>query len=316
VSARLKRIAGLAIALGFFAVVAWLLGDELRALDPREIQAVLRELSPARLAIALGLTALCYAVLASYDRLASRLLRVRLPRARAYAIAFVSYAFNFNLGATVGAVGFRYRLYSRANVGTARIGAILACSIATNWCGCLAVLGALLVADPSALDFGWGLPAVAGRALGFAALLPVAGYLAAAWLRRAPIRIRGTEHPMPGPRFALAQIALGSAYWLLVPLIVYLLRPPGTAIGYSQIAVAYGIAAVGGIIVRVPAGLGVVEAVFLEIFRGRVGGGTVLGMLIAWRALFLLAPLAIAAIVLVVLESRGVARGRVASVRR
>jgi uncharacterized membrane protein YbhN (UPF0104 family) len=60
----------------------------------------------------------------------------------------------------------------------------------------------------------------------------------------------------------------------------------------------------------------VVEAVFLEIFRGRVGGGTVLGMLIAWRALFLLAPLAIAAIVLVVLESRDVARVRVASVRR
>ena len=76
------------------------------------------------------------------------------------------------------------------------------------------------------------------------------------------------------------------------------------AIAYSQVVVAYTLASLGGLIVRVPAGLGVIEAVFLEIFRGRVGAGPILGMLIAWRAVFLLAPLVAAAIVLAVLESR------------
>jgi hypothetical protein len=112
----------------------------------------------------------------------------------------VSYAFNFNLGATVGAVGFRYRLYSASRVDTARIAAILACSIVTNWCGCLAVLGAMLIADPSALDFGWELPAVAGRALGFAALLPVAGY----W----PTRLRHGADPDPRNRASHAEPAV------------------------------------------------------------------------------------------------------------
>jgi hypothetical protein len=264
-------------------------------------------LSPARVAAALLLTSACYAVVASYDRLSARHARVRLPRLRAYAIAFVSYAFNFNVGAMVGAVGFRLRLYSRAGIAVNRIGAILAGSIVTNWSGCLSVLGAMLIADPSALALGWGLSATASRLLGLGALAPVAGYLIATRLRRAPIRIRGTNYPLPGPGFALAQIALGSAYWLLVPWIIHLLRPPGAAFGYSQVAVAYGLAALGGLAIRVPAGLGVIEAVFLEIFRGQVSGAAILGMLIAWRAVFLLVPLGVAAIVLALLEYRSVA---------
>jgi uncharacterized membrane protein YbhN (UPF0104 family) len=177
-------------------------------------------------------------------------------------------------------------------------------SIVTNWCGCLCVLGVMLVADPSALQLGWGLPPAAGRLLGLLALAPVAGYLTATALRRAPIRIRGHRYRLPRPRFALAQIALGSAYWMLVPLVIFALCPPALEIRYPQIAVAYGLAALGGVIIRVPAGLGVLEAVFLEVFRAQVGAAPVLGMLIAWRAVFLLVPLAAAALVLAVLEYR------------
>ena len=103
---------------------------------------------------------------------------------------------------------------------------------------------------------------------------------------------------------ALAQIALGSAYWLIVPGVLYALCPPEAAIPYTQLTTAYGLAALGGLVVRVPAGLGVLEAVFLEVFRGGVGATPILAMLLAWRALFLLAPLAVAGIVVLVLESR------------
>jgi len=305
VSGRGWGMARAAVTLAFFVAVAWLLRDELRTLDPHEIFAVLSDFSPVRIAMALLLTSLCYALVASYDRLASRQASVRLPCALGYAIAFVSYALNFNVGAMVGAVGFRYRLYSQAGVDAGRIGAILACSIVTNWSGCLTVLGAMLIADPSAIELGWDLPAATSRLLGLAALAPVAAYLIATRLRRAPIRVRGVSLAMPDTRFALAQIALASAYWLIVPLIIYVLRPPGATFGYSQVAVAYGLAAVAGIAIRLPAGLGVVEAVFLEIFRSQLGGAAILAMLIAWRAVFLVAPLAVAAIVLIVLELRG-----------
>ncbi len=308
VTARAKRIAGWAVTAVFFAAVVWLLQRELRELDVREIVTVLRGLSPERIAGALLLTAVAYAVVATYDRLASRYAHVRLSAPRGFAIPFVSYAFNFNLGAIVGGLGFRYRLYSREGVDAKRIGAIAAFSIVTNWCGCLTVLGAMLIADPSALRAGFGLSPAAGRLLGVLAIAPVAAYLCATGVRRAPIRIRGGRYSVPHPHTALAQVALASGFWLLVPLVVYALRPPDAEIRYSQLTVAFALAALGGLVVRVPAGLGVTEAVFLELFRGRAGAGSILAMLIAWRAVFHLAPLALAAIVFAVLETRSRAR--------
>jgi hypothetical protein len=304
VTARAKRIAWSAVTAAFFAAVVWLLHGRLRELDAREIVTTLRAFSSAHIAVAFLVTSAAYAVVASYDRLSSRYAGVRLSGALGFAIGFVSYAFNFNLGAIVGGIGFRFRLYSREGVAHQRIGAIAAFSIVTNWCGCLFVLGAMLIADPSALRAAWDLSPTAGRLLGVLALAPVAAYLVATGIRSAPVRIRGTRYPVPDPRLALAQLGLASGFWLLVPLVVYALRPPDAAIQYSELTVAYGLAALGGLVVRVPAGLGVIEAVFLEVFRGRVGAGPILAMLIAWRAVFLLAPLAVAAIVLAVLEFR------------
>jgi glycosyltransferase 2 family protein len=301
---RASRAARWTMTAAFFAAVIWLLGDELRELDTEEILAVVRGLSPSRIAAALVLTAASYSAVAGYDRLSARYAGVRLPPALGFSIPFVSYAFNFNVGAMVGAVGFRLRLYSRQGIDVKRIGAITVCSIVTNWCGCLTVLGAMLIADPSALHLGWGLSATTGRLLGLIAWAPVAAYLVVTALRKEPVRFRGTRHPVPRPGFALAQVVLGSGYWLLVPLVIYALRPPELEIRYSQLAVAYGVAALGGVIVRVPAGLGVLEAVFLEIFRGQVGAEPILGMLIAWRALFLLVPLGVATVVLTLLEYR------------
>jgi uncharacterized membrane protein YbhN (UPF0104 family) len=304
VTARAKRIARWLVTAAFLAAVVGLLYGRLRDQDPREIVAVLRDLSSVRVAGAFALTAGAYALVASYDRLALRYARVRLHGIRAFAIPFVSYAFNFNIGATVGALGFRLRLYSAEGIGLKQIAAIAACSIVTNWCGCLTVLGAMMIADPSALGIGWGLSPTAGRLLGLLPLAPVAAYLVAAAVRTEPVRIRGNRYPIPDPAFALAQIALASGYWLLVPLVIYVLQPSSAAIPYSQLTVAYGLAALGGIVVRVPAGLGVIEAVFLEIFRGSVGAAPILGMVIAWRAVFLLAPLLVAAGVYAMLEAR------------
>jgi uncharacterized membrane protein YbhN (UPF0104 family) len=313
VTGRTRRIASAALTLAFFALVVWLVGDELREVDPHEILAALRQLSTPRLAAACALTVAAYAVVASYDRLSARYAGVRLSAPLQFAIAFVSYAFNFNLGAMVGALAFRYRLYTRAGVETERVAAIAACSIATNWCGCLTVIGAMLIADPSALERAVGLSPLLGRVLGALALAPVVAYALATRFWRAPIRIRGNDYRLPGSGLALAQIALGSAYWLIVPGVLYALCPPEASISYAQIATAYGLAALGGVVVRVPAGLGVIEAVFLEVFRGIAGATPILAMLLAWRALFLLAPLAVAGIAVLVLESRGArtpSRGR------
>jgi len=75
VTARAKRIARWAVTAGFFAAVVCLLQRELRELDPREIVTALRGLSPGQVVVAFGITAVAYAVVATYDRLASRYAR-------------------------------------------------------------------------------------------------------------------------------------------------------------------------------------------------------------------------------------------------
>src|SRR3546814_3851721 len=56
-----------------------------------------------------------YAIYACFDWFA-RIYTPQVPKLRQFEIALVSYAFNLNLGALIGSVGFRYRLYSRSGV--------------------------------------------------------------------------------------------------------------------------------------------------------------------------------------------------------
>jgi uncharacterized membrane protein YbhN (UPF0104 family) len=64
------------------------------------------------------------------------------------------------------------------------------------------------------------------------------------------------------------------------------------------------VAAVAGVIAHVPAGLGVLEGVFVAFLGPTLGHGQVLAALIAYRALYYLAPLSIAAIAYFVLEAK------------
>ena len=58
------------------------------------------------------------------------------------------------------------------------------------------------------------------------------------------------------------------------------------------------------IALRVPAGLGVLEAAFLTLLAGRQPEAQLLAALLAYRALFYLLPLAAAALVYLGLEAR------------
>src|SRR3546814_8126175 len=66
-----------------------------------------------------------YAIYACFDWFA-RIYTTQVPKLRQFEIALVSYAFNLNLGALIGSVGFRYRLYSRSGVDAKNIARIVA----------------------------------------------------------------------------------------------------------------------------------------------------------------------------------------------
>ena len=66
------------------------------------------------------------------------------------------------------------------------------------------------------------------------------------------------------------------------------------AVAYPAVLATVLVAAVSGLVLRVPAGLGVLEAVGVLLLTGPLPRDTVLAALLAYRALYYFAPLLLA----------------------
>lgn len=91
------------------------------------------------------------------------------------------------------------------------------------------------------------------------------------------------------PGRAIAQLVFSAAHWALVGGVMYLLLdewlPYGTTLAVLMAA------SVVGVVTPIPAELGVLEAVYLTLLSGQLGNGTVMGAVLAYRALYYLLPL-------------------------
>src|SRR5438045_5919953 len=97
-SERLRAWLGPLFAVVIFGGAVWLLYEELRAHSWREIVAAVEAVPPARIALAIALTALNYLVLAGYDALAVRYLRHPLSAGRILLGSFIGYTMSYNFG--------------------------------------------------------------------------------------------------------------------------------------------------------------------------------------------------------------------------
>jgi len=75
-------------------------------------------------------------------------------------------------------------------------------------------------------------------------------------------------------------------------------------IDYASVLSVLLIGAVAGVIAHIPAGLGVLEAVFVALLSHRLPQSDVLGAVLAYRAVYYLAPLALATLLYVATEAR------------
>lgn len=293
----------------FFALVGWLILSQARQIDWGQVFDSVRRLAPSTVAIAAALAAASHALYSTFDLIGRRWTGHRLPAAKVVAVTFVSYAFNLNFGALIGGVAFRYRMYSRLGLENGVIARVVGLSLATNWLGYIVLAGLVfaagLVAPPDSFRIG----AAALRALGVVLLLAGIAYLAlCARSKRRDFDFRGHAFTLPPFRMALTQLAIGSLNWLIIAAVIYtLLRQ---ALPYPTVLGVLLVAALAGVVTHVPAGLGVLEAVFLALVGGAVPKGELLGALLAYRALYYLAPLAAAGAVYLFIEGRAGALAR------
>ncbi|MFW6094204.1 MAG: lysylphosphatidylglycerol synthase domain-containing protein [Pseudomonadota bacterium] len=284
------RVPAALVFLGAVAVMLGLVAAEVRW---REVAGAIRGYRTGTVLAAVGLAAAGHLLYTSYDLLARAYTAHGLPWTRTIAIAFTSYAFNLNLGPIIGAMGFRYRLYSRFGLGAGTITRVLGFSVVSNWLGYLFLAGLLFAAGLVELPGVWREGTMALRVLGIAMLLVVAGYLW--WCARATRRcfeLRGFEVVLPSPGVALLQLAASSASWLTMSAILFVLLPQ--QVPFATVLGVLLLGAIAGVATHIPAGLGVLEATFVLLLDHLAPVTELLAAVLTYRAAYYLAPLALA----------------------
>ncbi len=287
----------------FFGLIAWLLVNQARAIDWQEVFDAMRALPAATLLLAGLLAAASFAIYSTYDLLGRHLTHHRLGARTVMGVTFISYAFNLNLGSLVGGVAFRYRLYSRLGLSNGIITRVLGFSMLTNWLGYLVVAGAAFCFWPLTLPAEWRVDDAGLRVLGAVLLAAAAAYLALCGFASGHVfRLRRHAFKVPSLRMALLQLALSCLNWSVIGSVIWVLLQGQVA--YHAVLAVLLVAAVAGVVTHVPAGLGVLEAVFLALLADEVAQGRLLGVLLVYRGLYYLLPLAVATVAYFVTELR------------
>ena len=138
-------------------------------------------------------------------------------------------------------------------------------------------------------------------------------YALIAWVRKTPIRVKGVELQMPSKRFFVAQALVSSLDWALAAGVLYCLIPGEVTISYPMFLSVFLLAQVAGIVSHVPGGLGVFESIIVLFLThalpsvSDISGVSavsndpatpVLAALLAYRLIYYLLPLSVAAIFL------------------
>jgi glycosyltransferase 2 family protein len=287
----------------FFVLVAWLLVTQAREIEWAEVISSMKKYSVTGLVTAAALSAASFLVYSCYDLLGRRYTGHRLSAPTVMTVTFISYVFNLNLGSLVGAIAFRYRLYSRLGLEPGVITRITTFSMLTNWVGYLMLGGLVFAVMPPTLPESWAITAFHLRLIGLLLVAVASGYLAlCAFSRKRSLQVRGHEIELPSLQLALLQVAIGAVNWLLMSGIVYVLLQQ--RIEFPAVVSVLLLAAIAGVITHIPAGLGVLEAVFVALLSHKLPQHEILAALVAYRVVYYLAPLVIAAVVYLATEAR------------
>ena len=287
----------------FFGLVAWLLISQARHIDWQEVLTSLQAYPLKAAGIAVLLAAASFTLYSCFDLLGRRYTGHTLGTLTVMTVTFVSYVFNLNLGSLVGGVAFRYRLYSRPGLKTGLITRVMTLSMLTNWMGYLLLGGLVFSIMPPALPDSWPLSTAHLRLIGLVLVAIAAGYLLlCAFSRQRELIIRGHEIVLPSARLAALQLVMGASNWLIMSGIIFVLFQQ--RIEFPAVVSVLLLAAVAGVITHVPAGLGVLEAVFVALLSHKMPQAAILAALVAYRVVYYLAPLSIATMVYLVMEAR------------
>ncbi|MDF2784884.1 MAG: rane protein [Pantoea eucrina] len=253
---------------------------------------------------AAGLVVVSYITYGLYDLIGRVYCGHKLSKRQVMLVSFICYAFNLTLSTWVGGVAMRYRLYSRLGLSGSTITRIFSLSIATNWLGYILLGGVVFVSGMVPIPPRWFIGEGTLRIIGGALLLLTAVYLwACAFAKKRQWTVKGQRLQLPSLRMALFQFAVSCANWMVMGTIIWLLLM--REVDYPIVLGVLLISSIAGVIIHIPAGIGVLEAVFLALLSGQhASHGEIIAALLAYRVLYFILPLLLALVLYLWLESR------------
>ncbi|AEX53459.1 lysylphosphatidylglycerol synthase transmembrane domain-containing protein [Rahnella aquatilis] len=288
----------------FFIAVAVLLVVYARTVNWEDVWKVIRNYNRTTLLMSVALVTGSYLLYGCYDLLARAYCGHKLAARQVMLVSFICYAFNLTLSTWVGGIGMRYRLYSRLGLPGGTITRIFSLSITTNWLGYILLGGIIFTSGVVELPSHWYIDEGTLRILGMVLLAIVAVYVGfCAFAKRRHMTIKGQKLVLPSFKFALAQMVISSANWMAMGAIIWLLL--GQDVNYFFVLGVLLVSSIAGVIVHIPAGIGVLEAVFIALLAGEhTSQGTIIAALLAYRLLYYFLPLLLALVCYLLLESR------------
>jgi len=292
-----------ALTLAFVALLIFLGVRYAHTIVWQDVAHALADTPAPTLIAASALAATSHAIYSSFDLIGRAYTGHRLRAAQVLRTTFTSYAFNLNLGSLVGGIALRLRLYARQGLRYPTITRVVTLGIVTNWLGYLVLAGAVFLLAPPTPAPTWGVHRVQLQALGGAMLALAGVYVAVCLLaQRRRWRFRGALFKPPSPAIVGAQLLLSCANWAVMGALLFVLFQGRLA--YVTVLAVLLVAAVAGVLTHVPAGLGVLEAVFIALLSHQLPAPALLAALLTYRAVYYLAPLGLATVLYLLQEAR------------
>jgi phosphatidylglycerol lysyltransferase len=311
---KIPRAIGPAAMAVAVAVAFVLLEHELKAYAYRDLMRQVWTLPHSHLALALLLTVIAYAVLPGYDAIALAYVDHPLPLRRIAFGSFIAYALSHSLGFPLLSGGpVRYRFWSVWGLSTSEIAQAISFAGATFIIGMIAVAGFVFVLEPTSTIQLLRLPFSSLKPVGALCLVLVAGYLVLSATRHTNFRFFDWEFPVPSARLAAAQLLVAVVDWTAAGAVLYVLLPPGYHLSFLPVLGVFLLAQFAGILSHVPGGLGVFEAIVVLLLKPYLPAASIVGSLLAYRAIYYLLPLVVALAFLIAFEVQR-KRDRVAEV--
>ena len=298
------------LTIGFLLFVSIFLFRVFTNIEWEQVTTALKSVSSKTLLIAFFLVLINYLIVGGYDTIGFKLLQARpLPYVKVAPTAAICYAFNFNLGSIIGGLGFRMRMYSGWNVSKKIIPFVALYSIVTAWVGYTLLLSLLLLFRPQWVQGPFNLPYWALNLIGITGLSLVFVYLfMCARKKEIPLKnpfqetTKKSRFVFPPLSIAFLQLFLSCAHWCVAASIIALFMDSlNLDLSWGQIFYTFMIASIGGVVARIPAGIGVLEAIFLRL-QPQVSQPTLLAGLLCFRAVYYLLPLVFAITGYVIVE--------------